>query len=545
MSWIRTLEWTIRKGFWNFVAKQKYRRNNPKPVDRVTHTSPSLRLIPLAEVYPDIPITDILIADRPPPDEMYTVGGLLARFLAWLSPKSSAEERVLRVLARLYPTRLSPMQPDRPGILPDPYAALDQAYTTGHRQTVRKKAAALNLDPKQMLHTPTRPLELGTFPDLGALALRGPYAGYVKKVHGTERQYEWDLRELSSYEAQPDLYEPWARVLFEFNERETSLVPCRIDCELGTILPSDPTWMLASRIAICAATTHTALVRHWTWTHMVGGECVAFATRTQLTESHPLCRLLWPHIVGTHASNRLAILGQLVPAGDFEAVYSLTYKSLCLLISKSASTFDLSLFDPSIDGQRRGVLGTMPTPTLDNCSRLFRIFQVHAERYLRLYYTDETLRYDEQIQNWMSELDRWLPNGLGLPAAALDCRRLSTVIAKLTYLESVHHEQMGTQLWNYQAWADTHPVRVYRDGRRLPEDVYQRMINSNYILNVVRTPLMTNLTHLVLQDERAAEATHLVRAFSEELAALQQSMDRDPWAPWKLYPIDLEANINA
>ena len=33
------------------------------------------------------------------------------------------------------------------------------------------------------------------------------------------------------------------------------------------------------------------------------------------------------------------------------------------------------------------------------------------------------------------------------------------------------------------------PVRLYRDGRREPLDVYQRLINANFILNVTRSPI--------------------------------------------------------
>lgn len=545
MSLMNTLQWTIRKGFWNFVAKRKYKRTIPMVVDHLYRTPVRLQLVPLAQVYPSIPISDIQIADHPLQDEGRPKRGLLRRLLVRLYPKFFPEELLMRVFAWLCTTKCSPMQHGRPEIPANPYAALDLAYTKGHRRTVIKKSATLNLDPKRTLKPPTLPAELEHFPDLGTLALRGPYAGYLKKVKGSRAQYEWNLRELSSYESHPDLYEPWAHVLFEFHEHDASLKPCRIECQLGAIVPGDPHWPLASRIAVCAATTHTALVRHWTWTHLVGGEIFAFATRTQLTESHPLYRLLWPHMVGTHASNRLATLGQLVPGGDFEAVYSLTYKGLCHLISKSAAAFRLGIFDPRDDWYRRGIRGIVPTPTLDHCKRLFRTLQAHAYRYLRLYYTDEAIRYDGQIQNWIDELERLLPNGAGLPPAKLGCVSLANLVAKFMYMACVHHDQVGTHCWNYQLWAHTHPVRVYRDNRRVPEDVYQRLVNSNYILNIVRTPLLSDLTKLAIEDERMEEAKGAFRVFSHRLQALEHAMEQKPWAPWKIYPGHLEANINA
>lgn len=532
MSLINSLQWTLRKGIWNFIAMQKYSGTTPKKVTAVATTWSQLKLIPLKDLYPAIPITDIHVANHVPKDEA-----------------QARNERLMRRLAWLY-TKFSPMQAGRPAIAADPYKALDGAYTKRHRLTVLKQAATLKLDPKRTLHPPTMPAELQGLPDLGTLAVRGPYAGYLRRVPDTTNYFEWDLEELGSYSHHPDLYAPWAHVLFKADPPHRSLKAVYIQCELGSIRPSDAKWFLAARIALCAATTHTALVRHWTWTHLVGGEYFAAATRNHLPSGHPLCHLLWPHMVGTHASNRLATLGQLVPGGDFEAIYSLTYPDLCQLVGKAGHSFDLRACDPEEDARRRGLLDSgITTPTFSNCRRIFRVIQAHAERYLRVYYTDEELRMDRPILNWIDELDRLLPNGLGLTSAPLTCVAVARVIARFIYLVSVHHEQVGTQLWNYQLWPHTHPVRVYRDGRRVPEDVYQRLVNSNYILNVVRAPLLQDYTCLALQEpaypdrQRRAEAAFV--RFRLDLTRLQRKMDRKPWAPWALYPADLEANINA
>ncbi len=532
MSLHESLAWMIRKGVWNFVAKKKYEAINPKEISKVVRTPFQLKLIPLQQAYPDIPITDLYIAERPPQDE-----------------EQSDEEATMQRLVRLAKF-LSPMQAGRPGISVDPYAALDKAYTKGHRRSVAKQSEALKLTSKQALRVPTLPTELHGLPDLSALAVRGPYAGYLRKVCGSQRHYEWDLRALSSYEPHPELYAPWAHVLFEFNDSTCRLRPIAIDCALGSqIRPNTSLWPLATRIAVSAATTHTALVRHWTWTHLVGGERVAVATRNHLPEHHWLCHLLWPHMVGTHSSNRLATMGQLLPGGDFEAIYSFPYRELCRLISKTAPDFQLSTFDPAADGRRREILGAVPTPTLDNCRQLFRVIQAHAERYVRLYASDTSLNADTDLRNWLTELERLLPNGHGLPPGPLRCTSFSRLVARFIYMASVHHEQVGTQLWNYQLWGHTHPVRVYCDGRRLPEDVYQRLVNSNYVLNIVRAPLMRDFAGLALEEPsnptRNERAKQIFRLFTARLQRCQQVMERSPWAPWKLYPADLEANINA
>lgn len=532
MSLINALQWMLRKGLWNAIARLKYRWTVPKDVTTTAPMRSPVNLIALNEVYPAIPIADIRVADRSPNDESGAVAELILRFFTKLG------------------VVFSPMQAGRPGIAANPHQALDEAYSQRHRQTVIRQAAAVQRDPQRMLRPPTMPAELQGSPDLGMLALRGPYAGYLQKVPNSTASYEWDLKELGSYSHHSDLHAPWAHVLFKVNPARASLHPVRIQCELGSIRPGDANWPLATRIAVCAATTHTALVRHWTWTHLIGGEYFSAATRNHLPVDHPLCRLLWPHMVGTHASNRLATLGQLLPDGDFEAIYSLTYSGLCQLVGKAGQGFTLRSCDPEEDARHHGLLDSgLPMPTFSNCRRIFRLIQAHAERYLLVYYTDEELRTDQPIRNWLAELDRLLPNGLGLASAPLTCATLARVIARLIYLVSVQHEQLGTQLWNYQLWAHTHPVRVYRDGRQVPEDVYQRLVNSNYILNVVRASLLQDYTRLALNEpdcpDRQRRAEAAFARFRLDLVRLQKKMERKPWAPWMLYPADLEANINA
>ena len=69
------------------------------------------------------------------------------------------------------------------------------------------------------------------------------------------------------------------------------------------------------------------------------------------------------------------------------------------------------------------------------------------------------------------------------------------------------------------------------------------------MLNTPRAPLIADFTTLALPEvahpERLARAVAAFTAFRHELEALQQTMERKPWMPWKLYPKSLEVNINA
>jgi arachidonate 15-lipoxygenase len=85
------------------------------------------------------------------------------------------------------------------------------------------------------------------------------------------------------------------------------------------------------------------------------------------------------------------------------------------------------------------------------------------------------------------------------------------------------------------------PVRVYKTLQREPVDVYQRLVNANFNLNVKRAPLLQDFSYLAL-DAGGADA---FRAFRMDLEALQDRLEAGPFAHWKIYPRKLEANINA
>jgi hypothetical protein len=98
---------------------------------------------------------------------------------------------------------------------------------------------------------------------VGSLAVRGPFACYTKRVE--EVSWAWDQLMLNNYEHHPGLMKIGSRVLFRVDALRRSLQAYRIACALGDIEPTDQRWDHACRIALCAASTHRSLVRHFNW----------------------------------------------------------------------------------------------------------------------------------------------------------------------------------------------------------------------------------------------------------------------------------------
>jgi Animal haem peroxidase len=523
-------EWHIRRGFWNLWGSAKFYFARPLKISRPRRNPDDIKTKPLSEVIRGIPITKIAVASTIPPDEKWQLRSIIERFTYCIQ-------------VWLY-RAFSPMQRGLPSIHSDPQTALRHAYWG-----LRTK----KFDP------PDLPPEYEGSPDLGSLAVRGPYSIYLTKVDDGE--YEWDFQNLERYGHHRGLYNLGVRILFRLDDH-SRLREYEIEAsDLGKSRPGDPNWQVAKKLALCAATNYTSLVRHFNWIHLASGAHLAIATRNCFGGDEPLCRLLWPHIFRTQQSNYVVTRGQMVLGGDFETIFSFRHDGMCRLFEDTYQQFDFLVNDPVKDAERRGVRGNglnFKTPTQENLENLFEVFRRHAERYLLIYYRSDgtipaeeslslpargnrVLSQDPNVAKWLKDLNRLIPNGIPVKDDHVTTENLARLIASFIYLVTVQHEMLGTFLWNYQLWTHRQPVRLYRDGRREPLDVYQRLINANFNLNVKRTPLVKDYSYLALDEP----GRHAFRQFERELCALDQKMKEDPWAVWKIYPKMLEVNINA
>jgi hypothetical protein len=508
---IARLRWRARRWFWNRFGIFKYDHNHPDTVPVPVRDRP-LVLVALDSQYGRIPIQRVLVADRIPADEHQPVKRVFSRIQA--------------ALYRIVP----PQQRGLPPVDSDAGLALDIAYTKAHRRR---------------FPAPIRPSELGAAarernggPDLGELAVASPFACYVAAAgDGT---FTWDLRMLDEFEHHPGLRSLGSVVTFEAVAGDGRLTAVRIDCDAGSCTPMDPDWALAQRLALCAASTHLSIVRHFGWLHLVAGGPLAVVTRNRLLPDHPLRRLLWPHVYATQYSNDLITEDQLAPGGDFEGMFSLTHGGVCDLLDASVDGFDLGTIDPDVDASSRGLDG-LATPSIDNRRQHHGVFVSHARRYLERYYDDGKVTGDAQLQAWWSELTRRIPGVERVSGPAVGVDSVARLAAAIMQLAAVEHEILGSGMWDYQLWTDAVPSRVPSDGTRPALDVFQRLVNANFTLNVHRTALLTDFSDLAL-DAQGAEA---FRTFRTDLLALQAWFDASPSEPWRMEPKRLKANINA
>ena len=505
------MSWKPRKQFWNTLLTRKFAGNKPTTIPVPIDNKRKIRAVPLDSVYGDIPISDILVADHIPSDEISRPKKLFVKYQIKMSS--------------LYPA----MQAGLPPIDEDADAALEESYTKAHRKQLRAPELPSELEISDVSEL------------LGSIAVKGPFAGYLEKDDGVLR---WDLRDLDKYEHRPGLRGLGVRVLFDVDDQTRSLRAYQIESALGVNKPGDAEWPIAAKLALCALSNHTSLVRHWNWLHLACGGPFAIATRNQLSSDHPLRRILWPHMFGTQYSNDIGMEVQMNSSGDFPNIFSFTFRGMCHLFSETYREYRVSQINPPMDAEQRGIRdGGFDTPTQDNLEELFSVIRAHTDGYVRAYYRDDAkIRDDEDLRHWLDELEQLIPNGIGeLVSEPLTRDSVSNITASFIYLGCVHHEVMGTNLWNYQLWTHKIPVRVYENGQREPLDVYQRLVNANFNLNVSRAKLMQDFSYLALD----AEGEILFERFLKELEALNADMTSRPPAHWRICPHVLEANTNA
>lgn len=508
--------WFFRKWFWNLLGWVKIALNRPLNIPLPGQPDALIVPVPMRVAAPAIAIDTIMVCDpvEIPTDERAAPKTMLYKLQVWLYGA------------------FSPMQRDLPQIDADPAQALKTAFTRLHRSRYR---------------APVLPPEYLGSPDLGSLAVRGPYACYTERE--SDGVYQWDLSGLGQYAHHAGLQTLGARVLFKIDPARRALRAYQIDTALGSTVPDDAGWEQAKKIALCSATTHLSLVRHFNWVHLTGGAQLAIATRNRLAPTHPLCRLLWPYMFGTQQSNDIVTRGQMVRGGEFETIFSLSFEGMCRLFEDSHQDFRIVVNDPEIDAQRRQIRDQgFDTPSQDNLEAIFDVLHVHARSYLHLYYPDTAhnsgtalIRNDAGILAWLDELQALTPGGVEVTRDDVTFDSLARLIARFMYLVTVQHELLGSCVWDYQLWTHRQPVRIYSQGQREPLDVYQRLVNANYNLNVNRRALMFDFSYLALD----AQAKANFAEFNRNLDKLQASMEQQPWAVWKLYPKGLKVNINA
>jgi arachidonate 15-lipoxygenase len=544
-----SLLWEIRKRFWSRWQVFRFWVAGPKRIGQPPVTDAPIGLKPFAKLYPRIPMKKVMVFDELPNKRAALGMRILVGLGIWI-------ERYL----------FSQMEKDAPEINEDPLTALNEGLLSMHINAFR---------------APRRPPVFRTeeAPDLGILAMQTPLTVFLERA--SEGELMWDFSFLGKYEHQEGLRSIGVKVLFsDPMEGASPRSPETADYEYGMILPGDERWEDSNQprplkiisdeygevlpgeecwedsvlLAICAGMTHLALTRHFNYVHLISGNHWEVAARNCLAIGDPVYHLIWPQVFDSCYTNYGVTRVQMLPEGDFVNMFSFTHRGLMDYFDEMYELYDWQVMDPVADWARRGLDHIQPDPDYwlfqHNLQELFGVMRTHADRHIRHYYKDdESLQEDKAVRGWLTHLHDIVPGGIGEELVENPTREaLARLIGAYIYEGNSVHEMAGTHLWDYQLWADKCPTRIYRNGQRVPVDVYQRVINNNFALQLERAPMLDNYRGSAMDEAGRG----LFTRFTIDCRSLQASYDVARWscpynedeAPWRMEPRNMTISMN-
>jgi hypothetical protein len=175
--------------------------------------------------------------------------------------------------------------------------------------------------------------------------------------------------------------------------------------------------------------------------------------------------------------------------------------------------------------------------------RLWAPTRAYVEEYLRLYdASGEEVVADARLAGWVDELERLLPNGIGVPADGITFEWLARLCATLIHVSTVEHDILNNVTWNSSTFGWLIPTVVPKSGEpmdmRRAFDMVATLIPTWKPYNMLLT---SDVPALALDDEAEAVMTRWI----DERDRIQNEMDAvDPRDPTLSYPSYLNVSIS-
>jgi hypothetical protein len=382
---------------------------------------------------------------------------------------------------------------------------------------------------------PTLPPEVSDTDDLLAeLAVRGPYASYLRR--GDDGTYVVDADWITEYDVAPGLARPGGTAVFAVRDG-------RLVTETVGLVGVTPEHARAAYLA--ALNEDLTTFRHNVSVHLAMLQSFALATTNHLDATHPVRRLLHhcfnTVMIGHVELSSAQLSGQ---QGFATTIFSHEADELLRMVQDHLGRFDFWDFEPDTQFERRGTAETpFPYPYRDNIMRLWAPTRSYVETYLRLYYnSNEDVQKDSQLATWATELDRLMPNGVGIPIGGITFDWLARLCATLIHVSTVEHDFLNNVVWNYSTFGWLIPTVVPLSGEPMDErrafDMVATLIPTWKPYNMLLT---SDIPALAL-DERAAA---VMKDWIEQLNRIQNEMDATgPRDPALSYPAYLNVSIS-
>lgn len=502
-SLLQSIDWQLRKLFWTalwcgMVLFQGWPRRAPWP-----RREPPIRLLSAPETYADFQSPTLVVPETVPWAEK--------------SLPNQMTVQTIHLLQDVYPL----VNTNQPVSNPDRQKAFEDAYTFPYRL----------LRDAPVWH-PDLVAASGAGNLLGALASGGPFAKLLERAGANGADYVIDLRHFANYEVRDGLVRLGCLIRFAAPGGKLEVTGIEYDGDSAT--PGSRNWNFAERIAIAALMTHVTVWRQGMEYHVGGLAPVPVLTHNLLPVSHPLRRLMAPHINQTMTTNFHTHL-TLRRSGFDVTGFTFPFKTILRYYDDGAAGFDINRLDVEQDAKRRGITDAIDYPYLPQALRYYRLMESYVRQYVDHHFTDESVRTDADIRAWFDALDQRIVRGIRSYVREPTRENVIKLCTLLIYSLTIGHTE--NSLLNHAVFM---PTTVRRDGVQPSVGEIQNIVNFQLLITAPTTYLVDDASHLAL-DSGAAE---IMRGFRRNLLAMQEEMERQPSRHWQLFPNQIEGSVS-
>lgn len=195
------------------------------------------------------------------------------------------------------------------------------------------------------------------------------------------------------------------QALFFQDSNKEILIPIAIsitkeDNNLYTPLDSTEAWTYAKLSFLQNEVLYMPLINHVVESHL-WMDPVIISTDFYLPKQHPVYNLVYPHLKGNFAINKLAYLLLLKPKAFFDQFSQYSNSEICKLLKKGLEEFTINKKILPKDIELRGVENIKYYPYRDDALMIWEALSSYVENYLNLFYTTENeISKDEYLIKW-------------------------------------------------------------------------------------------------------------------------------------------------
>lgn len=350
-----------------------------------------------------------------------------------------------------------------------------------------------------LLPMPVLPLELANHPHdtVGACALSGPFAGYIRKAQPADyaglkclehdKLFCIDFEEYEKFSAKGELENLGGTAILHYDNDQKYMKTYAIRYG-GQWYQKDnlKNWLHVQKIMAATMSTDITISAHLLNTHLIIAGTFGAVTNKNLPKDHAIRTLLHPHQVGTAAINIYQVSPLLFGSNSafIPTLFSYDLDTLKGIINEKAKSFDIADVDPNLSLCKRQMESIeFCYPYANQAKKLWGIVNTAVDKYVRLYYkSDDEITADKYLQNWYEDLKTYIPNKqIQSYVDHLSVDNLIKLLSFNIYANAVEHHNVGILVYNFFPHINQIPPHVRKDRENPSIGVVKALIDLFFL----------------------------------------------------------------